>query len=146
VTQTAPSDETGFLLQRAHRRLRLALNEALAPSGLQIAHIAVMGLLSNHGAMSQRRLIELLDADKSTMVNLIDALETRELAERRPDPADRRAHAVALTYAGRQRLAELGTIVRRTQDAFLAPLAPRERTQLNTLLRKICASADRARE
>src|SRR2546429_224578 len=101
-----------------------------------------MGLLANHGPMSQRQLIELLDADKSTMVNLIDALETRHLAERRPDPSDRRAHAVALTSAGRQRLTELGAITRQTQEAFLAPLSARERTQLDGMLRKI---ADRAK-
>jgi DNA-binding MarR family transcriptional regulator len=116
------SSETGFLLQRAHRRLRMALNDALAPSGLAIAHVAVLGLLSTQGPMSQRQLIELLDADKSTMVNLIDELERQRLAERRPDPGDRRAHAVALTDAGRRRLGELGLVVRRVHELLQPPL------------------------
>jgi DNA-binding MarR family transcriptional regulator len=131
------SSETGFLLQRAHRRLRTSLNEALAPSGLAIAHVGVLGLLFGYGPLSQRRLIELLDADKSTMVNLIDDLEEQQLAERRPDPDDRRAHAVHLTDAGRRRLAELGPRVRQVQDAFLAPLSATERRQLDDLLRRV---------
>jgi DNA-binding MarR family transcriptional regulator len=136
-----PSQETAFLLQRAHRRVRLSLNEALAPSGLAIAHVGVLGLLFTHGPLSQRRLIEMLDADKSTMVNLIDELEAQKLAERHPDPNDRRAHAVHLTDTGRRRLTELGAVVHRIQEAFFAPLSPRERTQLDDMLRRLADHA-----
>lgn len=129
--------ETGFLLQRAHRRLRLAHNEALGPLNLGIAHVAVLGLLSMRGDLSQRQLIEIMDADKSTMVNLIDALEQQGLAERHPDPGDRRAYAVHLTQAGRARLAEAGRLVKAVEEEFLAPLDAGERQQLNQLLRRI---------
>jgi hypothetical protein len=67
--------EIGFLLQRAHRQLRLAHNEALRPLGLTIAHAAVLGLLGERGDLSQRELFETIGADKSTMVNLVDELE-----------------------------------------------------------------------
>jgi DNA-binding MarR family transcriptional regulator len=129
--------ETGFLLQRAHRRLRMAHNEALGPMNLGIAHLAVLGLLSARGDLSQRQLIEIMDADKSTMVHLIDELEKQGLAERRPDPDDRRAYAVHLTEAGRTRLAEAGRIVKAVEDAFLAPLTAAERRRLNQMLKRI---------
>jgi DNA-binding MarR family transcriptional regulator len=129
--------ETGFLLQRAHRRLRVAHNEALRPAGLSIAHVAVLGLLSERGDLSQRELIELIGADKSTMVYLIDELEQQGLAERRPDPADRRAHAVHLSDVGRRRLAEAGRLVKRVEADFLAPLSMRERRQLDDALRRL---------
>src|SRR5262249_38764587 len=82
------AQETGFLLQRAHRRLRAAQNDALRPVELGIAHVAVLGLLAARGDLSQRQLIEIMDADKSTMVYLIDELERQGLAERRQAPAD----------------------------------------------------------
>src|SRR2546421_2753964 len=119
--------DTGFLLQRAHRRLRLALNDALGPLDLGIAHVAVLGLLSVRGDLSQRQLIEIMDADKSTMVYLVDTLERHGLAERRPDPTDRRAYAVHLTETGRRRLVQAGEIVRRVENDFLAPLSAGER-------------------
>ncbi|HTK49251.1 MAG TPA: MarR family transcriptional regulator [Gemmatimonadaceae bacterium] len=131
------SRQTGFLLQRAHRRLRLAHGEALRHLDLGIAHIAVMGLLAERGDLSQRQLIELMDADKSTMVYLIDQLEKQALAERRDDPQDRRAYAVHLTQLGRQRLAEAGEIVRRVEDRMLAPLSSSERKTLDDLLSRI---------
>jgi len=131
------ADQTGFLLQRAHRRLRLAHNEALRPLRLNIAHLAVLGLLFERGDLSQRQLIETMDADKSTMVYLIDELESQGLVERRPDPSDRRAYAVHLTDAGRARLVEAGAVVARVEQAFLSPLTARERAQFDALLRRL---------
>ena len=133
----AAAAQTGFLLQRAHRRLRMAHNDALRPLKLNIAHLAVTGLLAERGDLSQRQLIEILDADKSTMVYLVDELEAQGLVVRRPAPADRRAYAVHLTDEGRARLIEAGAIVVRIEDDFLAPLSPRERTHFNRLLRRI---------
>jgi DNA-binding MarR family transcriptional regulator len=136
------AQETGFLLQRAHRRLRMAHNEALRPLKLNIAQVAVLALLSERGDLSQRQLIQIIDTDKSTMVHLVDDLEREGLVQRRPDPADRRAHAVHITAAGGQRLAEAGQLVRRIEDRFLAPLPARERARLNDLLARI-AGPDR---
>jgi len=131
------SRQTGFLLQRAHRRLRLAHSEALRHLDLGIAHVAVMGLLAERGDLSQRQLIELMDADKSTMVYLIDQLEKQGLAERRDNPDDRRAYAVHLTELGKRRLAEAGEIVRSVEDGMLAPLSASERKTLDALLLRI---------
>jgi DNA-binding MarR family transcriptional regulator len=136
------ADQAGFLLQRAHRRLRLAHNDALRPLGLNIAHVAVLALLAEHGDLSQRRLIDLMDADKSTMVYLVDDLERQQLAERRADPADRRAHAVHLTAQGRRRLAEAGAVAGQVEQEFLAPLSAAECARLTDMLRRI---ADRVR-
>lgn len=137
MAKRAATHETGFLLQRAHRRLRIAHNEALRPFDLTIAHIAVLGLLAERGDLSQRQLIEIMDADKSTMVYLIDQLEKLDLAKRRPDPADRRAHAVHLTEAGRKRLIQVGGLVNRVEDDFLTPLSGHERAHLGDMLRRI---------
>ena len=137
MTQRSGLDQAGFLLQRAHRRLRMAHNEALASLRLNIAHVAVLGQLGERGDLSQRQLIDLMDADKSTMVYLVDELEGQGLVERRRDPSDRRAYAVHLTAAGRKRLAEAGEVAASVEAEFLAPLSAREQTQFTGLLRRI---------
>src|SRR5881628_409215 len=136
MTQRSGLDQAGFLLQRAHRRLRMAHNEALAPVRVNIAHLAVLGLLSERGNLSQRQLIDLMDADKSTMVYLVDELERQGLVERQSDPSDRRAYAVHLTSAGRQRLQQAGGIVARVETQFLSALSAVERTQFTDMLRR----------
>jgi len=128
---------TGFLLQRAHRRLRMSLNEALRPIDLMIAHVAVLALLAERGDLIQQQLIEILDADKSTMVYLIDELEKQGLAERRRAPGDRRAYAVHLTRKGRERLTLAGEIVSQVEESFLSPLSPAERRRFNKALNLI---------
>ena len=133
----AAASEIGFLLQRAHRRLRAAIAEALLPLQLGVGHFGILGLLFTREGLSQQQLIEILEIDKSTMVNLIDELEKQALAERRPSPADRRAYAVYLTEKGRERVIQAGQIVGRVQSAFLSSLKPKERDQLNRLLRRI---------
>jgi DNA-binding MarR family transcriptional regulator len=137
VPPSAHAPETGFLLQRAHRRLRAALTEALRPWNLNVGHLGVLGLLYTRGSLSQQQLIDALEIDKSSMVYLVDELERQGLAERRPAPADRRAYAVDLTAQGRERLAVIGVAVKRVQDEFLSPLSPRERMVLNELLTRI---------
>jgi len=143
-TKTAPAadggaatHEIGFLLQRAHRRMRGELNEALRPLNLNVGHLAVMGLLFNGEALTQQQLIGILEIDKSSMVYLIDELERQGLAERRSVSGDRRAYAIHLTDAGRQRLAVVGGAARDVQERFLAPLTPRQRMQLRELLSKV---------
>lgn len=115
----------------------MAHSEALRHLDLGIAHVAVMGLLAERGDLSQRQLIELMDADKSTMVYLIDQLEKHGLAERRDNPQDRRAYSVHLTEPGKRRLAEAGEIVQRVEEGLLAPLSASERKTLDALLLRI---------
>ena len=134
----AAAHETGFLLQRAHRRLRAAIADALLPLELGVGHFGILGLLFTGEGLSQQQLIEILEIDKSSMVNLIDALEKQALAERRPAPADRRAYAVYLTEKGRKPSVHAGRADRQPgAPDFLSSLKPRERDQLNKLLRRI---------
>jgi DNA-binding MarR family transcriptional regulator len=133
----AATQEIGFLLQRTHRRLRSELNDALRPLNLNVGHLGVMGLLFNGEPLTQQQLIDILEVDKSSMVYLIDELERQGLAERRSVSGDRRAYAIHLTDAGRQRLAVVGGAARDVQDRFLAPLTAQERVQLRELLGRV---------
>src|SRR5262245_6187578 len=126
-----------FLLAQigAHAAARFA--ERLAPSGLTPAHAGILWNLGSHPDMTQRALAELLGAFPSRLVLLLDELEGKGLLERRPDPKDRRSHALRLTAAGRGQLEKLGTIARQHQDDLCAALSDAERNQLRELLLKI---------
>ncbi len=47
------------------------------------------------------RMAELLHCDPSNVTGIVDTLEERNLAERKPSEADRRVKVVELTAAGR---------------------------------------------
>jgi DNA-binding MarR family transcriptional regulator len=50
--------------------------------------------------MSQSALVAAVGSDKASMVRVVDDLEAKGLAARRPFPGDRRVHAVEMTSRG----------------------------------------------
>ncbi|MGI8333188.1 MarR family winged helix-turn-helix transcriptional regulator [Actinomadura scrupuli] len=124
----------GLLLRLAHMRAAKSFSEALRPYGIESRHYGVMLSLGMGGTHTQRQLIDRIGSDKSSMVRMIDDLETRGLVVRGPAEGDRRAHAVVLTEAGRETLAATQRVAREVNDRLLDCLTPREQATLNSLL------------
>ena len=71
-----------------------------AASGLSTAQVNALLTLDPGTAVPMRSLAARLNSDASNVSVLIDRLERRGAVERRPDPADRRVKALALTAEG----------------------------------------------
>ena len=132
--------EVGVLLRRAHRRAARAFSAALEPLGIDGKHMGVLLELGRGGPGSQRELIERTGGDKSSMVRIVDELERRDLAERRPAPGDRRAYAVRLTPAGWELLAQAQRIADRVGTDLLTGLTADQQDTLRALLRRFVAA------
>jgi hypothetical protein len=70
-----------------------------------------------------------------------DDLQARGLAERRPDPDDRRARTIFLTEQGEQTLKRVRRLATDQQREFFAALNAEERRELHVLLRKLADAA-----
>jgi MarR family transcriptional regulator, lower aerobic nicotinate degradation pathway regulator len=127
----------GFLLHLAQARLRDGVIEAIEGSGLHPGQLAVLGALSDRGGMSQRRLGEMTQIEKSSMVLFLDALETGGWILRKSDPQDRRAHVVELTPEGARKFAQLGPRLLAAQNRFLEPLSKQEIASLTEMLKRL---------
>ena len=97
-----PPYAVGQLLRRAHTRAARAFAEALAPLGIEGRHFGVLAVVAEHGPQTQRDLVERVGSDRVSMMRIVDDLEARALALRRPVPGDRRLRAVELTDRGRE--------------------------------------------
>jgi DNA-binding MarR family transcriptional regulator len=75
---------------------------------------------------TQTELAEMIGLDKTTMVVAIDELERAGLAERHPAPDDRRARIIAVTAAGKRKVAEADKVKERVQAEVLGELSPQE--------------------
>ena len=113
--------------------------ERLRPLGLHPRHYGMLGHLAAAEGSSQQALADALGVHRSAMVALVDDLEQRGLAERRRDPADRRAYTLHLTAEGRTRLAELHAIAEDEEEVLLAPLDRHERRELVARLQGLAA-------
>jgi DNA-binding MarR family transcriptional regulator len=85
-----------LVMERHDRRAEVA-----ARLGIGFIRIKALGKL-DHAPMTMRELAALLAVDAPYTTVIVDDLESRGLAERRPDPHDRRRKIVAVTAAGRR--------------------------------------------
>lgn len=134
----AVAGSAGFLLRRAADAVRAGFDAALAPLGLP-ARPAELLLTLTAGPAAQHAVARLHGIDRSTMVAVVDDLEARGLVERGPDPADRRAHRLTLTKAGRAAARSVAAKLRQTERQVLAGLTDRQRAQLLAALKLIGA-------
>jgi len=134
---SASTGRIGFLLQRAHHRLREQMVAALEGSGLHLGHIAILAALVESEGLTQRALVERTGIEKSSMVLFIDSLERDGLALRAHRPGDRRAHNVMLTAEGARQLAILGPRLAATEEAFLSALSATDRAALAAMLARL---------
>ena len=140
---TRGSDETGgdetladaFL--SVARKLRETSQETLAPWDINPSQFRALRVLNHHGAIRLSELSGRLHIAPRSATEVVDALETRGLVERRPDPGDRRAILVELTGQGTGVLAAIrearGTEAERVFDR----LSPADRDHLARTLRDL---------
>ncbi|QHT55929.1 winged helix-turn-helix transcriptional regulator [Cellulomonas sp. H30R-01] len=129
-----------WLLNQAARRASGVVAERMRAAGSHRSHYAMLAALDERGALSQADLGRLVGLDRSDVAGAVADLLAAGVVDRRPDPDDRRRNSVALTPAGRRRLAELHDVVLAAQDDVLAPLDPDERAQLLRLLARLAGA------
>jgi DNA-binding MarR family transcriptional regulator len=106
----------------------------------------VMTMVAAQPGLSQQQLHDKTGIDPSSMVAVIDDLHARGLAERRPDPDDRRARAIFLTDEGQRKLQRIGRLAAQLQREMFGGLTQAELTTLHGLLRKLAETAPRPSE
>jgi MarR family transcriptional regulator, lower aerobic nicotinate degradation pathway regulator len=138
----APVTEfAGQLFFRLWRASHTRTAAAFETIGLTPALFAVLNVVGARDGAIQQELGAALGIDPSTMVSLIDQLESEGVAERRLCPTDRRAREIAITPKGRRRLERARQMVSKVEDEVLRGLTDEERRRLLTLLRRALAGA-----
>ena len=133
----------GDLIFLITRRLRDASAEVTQPLGLnphQVRALHVMLRSSEEGARPTT-IAERLHVAPRSATDVIDALVSKGLATRVPDPADRRAVRIHLTSEGREALAHADAARDRVHAQAFGGLTEQELTQLVALLRKVDEAA-----
>ena len=124
-------------------RLRLAQQAvfrdfAASVQGLSPGRVGLLIYIDANPGVTQSRLAEAAERDRSTMVGVLDQLEARGLIVRRRGE-DRRTNGLRLTRAGRTLLARALRAIGRHERRIAARLSVRERRQLLELLGRIAA-------
>jgi DNA-binding MarR family transcriptional regulator len=131
---------TGFLLSKAAETLRRKFEARLAAHGLTARHVGVLSTISGNSSLKQRDLCALLRIDRTTMVALIDSLESLGLAARRGVAGDRRSFRIEPTAKGRLVAERALADAARVEAECLRALGRRDRENLRHALQTILES------
>ena len=137
------SKRLGYLFAQLHLRWGAESHTALREAGLGDfggMHYGALSVIDAAGPISQQELGEYVRKDRTTIVALVDDLESAGLVERRRNPADRRAYALELTADGRDWLAAAGPALAEAEDRLLLDLDEGERAKLVETLQRILFS------
>ncbi len=93
--------------------------------------------LASSGPSTQAEVGQALRVDAAAMSKATAELLARGLVERRPHPADRRAHHLVLTDAGRTLQADLWRVGTAVQDELFGALDAEEQQTLVALLQRL---------
>ncbi len=135
--QTSTDETLADAFLSVSRRLRETSQEILAPWDINPSQFRALRVLNHHGAIRLSDLSGRLHIAPRSATEVVDALESRGLVERRPDPGDRRATLAVLTEHGtgvlRAIRAARGTEAERVFDR----LSPADRDHLARILRQL---------
>jgi len=109
------AEQLGERYLAVHHRMFRAVNDEMTGCGLSMARTKVLMRLHEQGPTRQSVLAAEFELSPHSITDIIDGLERSGMAERRPDPTDRRAKLVAITDAG-----EVGlNVARATRDRLI---------------------------
>ncbi|WP_067441960.1 MarR family winged helix-turn-helix transcriptional regulator [Nocardioides jensenii] len=128
-------ENTGDLLQAAARALRRRYGRAMAAWDIAPGQARALRLVRELDDPRLSVIAERLRIAARSATEVVDALESRGLVERSPDPRDRRATCVRVTETGD----EMCVVIDRARAAaakdYLSVLPAEDRAELDRLLR-----------
>ena len=133
----AVTSAVGFLVNEVAALFRGSFERSLAEQKLRPRGYLLLLVLRDEGTMAQHALGARIGMDRTTTMQVMQALEEKGLVQRRDDPQDRRVYQVSLTPAGRRLVASLEGRIRRVETELMAPIPASERSAFVAQLRAI---------
>jgi DNA-binding MarR family transcriptional regulator len=137
-------EQVGERYLAVHRRMVRAVNGEMSGCGLTMARAKVLRSLHEQGPTRQSVLAADFGMSPHSITDIVDGLERLGLAERRPDPDDRRAKLVAITDAGEASLDVANATRERLLTQIFGSLSQEDRVTLLRLLGRLDEAAQQA--
>lgn len=138
-------DLIGYVLRRAQLVVFQDFFSAFAPFDIRPAQFAVLTVIERNPGLTQSQVAAALGIKRTNFVGMLNALETRGLAERRQTARDRRSYALYLTSEGAALMRKLKPVLKAHESRMIAKAGAQGREALLALLHDI-AEGKPARE
>jgi DNA-binding MarR family transcriptional regulator len=129
-----PPSNPARQLTHVARLLTRYFDRRLAPLGINVAHLAVLGALRNSAPMSQKELTEIGRIGQPAMAQMLDRLMREGLLVRTTDKVDRRKALFALSPRAQELMA---TVETHLSDGNVEVFSVLDRDEFETLMRLV---------
>jgi MarR family transcriptional regulator, transcriptional regulator for hemolysin len=130
----------GLLLDRVESSFSRRLEQCEDEPPLNLTRWLALSCLKNHRGVTQTRLARIADIDPSTLVGILDQLESDGLCTRNRDPRDRRCHRLYVTARAESVLQRLQRVFERTMEPAFAHVGPSARAEFLMVLERMYAN------
>ncbi len=137
VTMDAVYTAPGYLFRRMQQIAVSIFIEECGAFDLTPVQFASLVAIHTHPGIDATRLSAVIAFDRSTLGNVIERLQTKQLIERKASREDRRIKLLYLTRSGAALLRDIMPAVDRAQARMLQPLKPADRKTLLALLTQL---------
>ncbi|WP_425803175.1 MarR family winged helix-turn-helix transcriptional regulator [Desulfitobacterium sp. Sab5] len=127
-------ESLGFKLAKASQRMFELFADRLNKAGITSKQNGAMLIIHEHQNITQKEVATLQRVDQTTMGQIIDQLEEKQLVMRVKHPSDRRAYCLVLSDAGKELITSLWADMKNCESVFLQMLNEDEIQQLFRLL------------
>jgi MarR family transcriptional regulator, lower aerobic nicotinate degradation pathway regulator len=134
-------DMPGHYIRRLQQIAVAVFLQELESVGVTPIQYAVLQAVREAPGSDQRSLAGMIGLDTSTMVGVVERLESRGLVHRGSTRADRRVRLLTLTEEGQSVMAKMQPMVNRAQEKILAPLSKTDRKEFMRMI-KVLVSAN----
>ncbi len=124
ATTEAPPATMLYLIKQVELAVRSRLDELTAAHGITTIQYTALTALERHPGLIAAQLARMSFVRAQSMTQLLDALESRGLVRRVPDPSSRRQMRISLTDAAAElldRMREPAAEIEREMTSALSP-------------------------
>jgi DNA-binding MarR family transcriptional regulator len=127
----------GYHLRRAQIAVFQHFAASMGAAAITPGQFGVLTVIDSNPGLSQTQLGNALGIDRSTVVAVIDRLESRGLVTRAVSPSDRRSHALRLSDEGTRLLHRVEELVRGHERHIARDLSAEDKQRLIDLLDRV---------
>src|SRR5271154_6678399 len=137
-----PESTAAFWINRASRTLLRHFDARLRPFGFAVSYLPVLRALAGGGSLSQTELAQASRVEQPTMAETLARMVRDGVAQRKPNPNDRRGALVSLTRRSRARLSKARDALVQADREAMAGLTNAEKALLRQLLARVVANLE----
>ena len=144
---TPVRENVGRLISHTSRQWRRAVDVRLQPYGLtEATWLPLLHIARAAEPMRQKDIAASMSLDSSSVVRLLDALQSSGLIERREEASDRRAKTIALTRRGQSTVAQVEAVSSEVRSHVLAGISDKDLAIVTRVLQQMCRSLSETTE